>query len=100
MDDAINAGDPSDRVFAWWVLDGDRAIAAADRALPAIESSHGDACVRIATPEDIVALRQRSPDEAAAWRMRVREEFLEALAAGFRVIGLDEDGSYVLTKGQ
>lgn len=100
MDDAINAGDPSDRVFAWWVLDSDRAVAAADRALPAIETSIGAACVRIATPEDIVTLRQQSPDEAAAWRLRVREEFLEALAADFRVIGLDDDGSYVLTKGK
>ena len=100
MDDAINAGDPSDRVFAWWVLDSDRAVAAADHALPAIDSNIGDACVRIATPQDIVTLRQRSPDEAAAWRLRVREEFLEALAADFRVIGLDDDGSYVLTKGQ
>ena len=100
MDDAINAGDPSDRVFAWWVLDSDRAIAAADRALAVIASTEGDACVRIATPEDIVTLRRQSPDEAAAWRMRVREEFLAALAADFRVVGLDEDGSYVLAKGK
>jgi predicted GNAT superfamily acetyltransferase len=98
MDDAINAGDPSDRVFAWWVLDSDRAVAAADQVLPAIEVPDGEAYVRIATPQDIVALRQQAPNEAADWRMRVRNEFQDAFAAGCRVMGLDPQGSYVLMK--
>jgi predicted GNAT superfamily acetyltransferase len=98
MDDAINAGDPSDRVFAWWNLGSKRACAAAEHPLAAVEVGVGEDVRQIATPEDIVALRQRSPDEAADWRMRVRGEFLDAFAAGFRVIGLDTHGSYVLTK--
>jgi len=98
MDDAINAGDPSDRVFAWWLLDSDRAVAAADGSLPAVHMSDGDHVRRIRTPEDIVDLRRKSPNEAANWRTRVRTEFLEAFAAGFSVAGLDANGSYVLTK--
>ena len=98
MDDAINAGDPSDRVFAWWTLDGDRAISAAKQPLPVIEIPDTDDVRRIRTPEDIVALRHEAPEEAAAWRLRVREEFMDAFGAGFEVIGLDPRGSYVLSK--
>lgn len=98
MDDAINAGDPSDRVFAWWNLDSERACVAAEHPLPAVEVGVGEDLRRIATPEDIVSLRQSSPNEAVDWRMRVRHEFQDAFTAGFRVIGLDAHGSYVLAK--
>lgn len=99
MNDAINAGDPSDRVFAWWVLDSERAAAAAEQPLPVVEVDDSDSVRRISTPEDIVELRRQSPEKSRAWRLRVREEFLDAFASGFRVIGLDDNGSYVLTKG-
>lgn len=98
MDDAINAGDPSDRVFAWWLLTSDRAIEATEQALPPIRPmSEGDVR-KIRTPEDIVALRRSSPDEAARWRVKMRAEFLEALGEGLEVQGLDDQGSYVLAK--
>lgn len=96
MDDAINAGDPSDRVFAWWLLDSDRAVAAARGALPIIEADE-DAWL-IPTPEDVVALRRTSPNEAREWRLRVRQGFLAAFEAGFDVIGIDAGGSYVLRR--
>ncbi len=98
MDDAINAGDPSDRVFAWWLLDSDRAVVAADGALPAFDVRDAENVRRIKTPEDIVDLRRKSPSEAANWRTMVRTEFLEAFAAGFSVAGLDANGSYVLMR--
>lgn len=98
MNDAINAGDPSDRVFAWWVLDSARALAAAEQPLPVVEIADSRTVRRISTPEDVVELRRRSPEESRNWRMKVREEFLDAFASGFSVAGLDENGSYVLTK--
>ena len=99
MDDAIKAGDPSDRLFAWWVLDSERAVAAAEQPLPVVQVADTGEVRRISTPEDIVELRRHSPEESRAWRIRVREEFLDAFAAGERVIGLDPHGSYVLAKG-
>lgn len=98
MDDAINAGDPSDRVFAWWSLDGESARAAARSPLPVIEPDADDDARRIPTPEDIVALRRRSPHEALEWRLRVRADFLAAFEEGFEVIGIDAGGSYVLRR--
>jgi len=100
MDDAINAGDPSDRVFAWWMLDSPAAVQAASFPLPAIDPiTFIDARV-IETPEDIVGLRTSTPEEAGRWRMRVREQFLEAFDDGLTVFGLDSAGSYVLAKGR
>jgi len=99
MDDAINAGDPSDRIFAWWVLDGESAVRAAQSPLAAVDP---DAFVNarvIATPDDIVSLRRSDPASALEWRLRVREQFLEALEAGLVVVGLDSEGSYVLAEG-
>ena len=98
MDDAINAGDPSDRVFAWWILDSDRATTAAREPLPIIEVESGDDARLIPTPEDVVALRRTSPHAALEWRLRVRADFLAAFEEGYDVIGIDEDGSYVLRR--
>jgi predicted GNAT superfamily acetyltransferase len=97
MDDAINAGDPSDRVFAWWLLTSDRAVQAAAQPLPAVRVADLRDVRIIDTPEDIVAVRRQSPTDAVSWRMSVRQQFLDAFEAGYRVIGLDTDGSYVLT---
>ena len=46
-----------------------------------------------------MSLRTTDPDQAREWRMRVREQFLDALEGGFSVVGLDSHGSYVLAKG-
>ena len=99
MDDAINAGDPSDRVFAWWVLDGESAVRAAVSPLEPVDPEAFVNARVIATPPDIVALRKSDSAEASGWRLRVREQFLEALGAGFVVVGLDSEGSYVLAEG-
>jgi len=45
-----------------------------------------------------VSLRTSDPDQAREWRMRVREQFLDALEHDFSVVGLDSHGSYVLAK--
>ena len=99
MDDAINAGDPSDRVFAWWILDSASAISAARAPIADVDPADLDEARVIAIPDDIVSLRTTDPDQAREWRMRVREQFLDALEGGFSVVGLDSHGSYVLAKG-
>ncbi len=96
MDDAINAGDPSDRVFAWWTLDGASAISAARAPIADVDPADFDEARVIAIPDDIVSpnvIRIRRE-----WRMRVREQFLDALEHDFSVVGLDSHGSYVLAK--
>ncbi|MDC3002443.1 GNAT family N-acetyltransferase, partial [Actinomycetota bacterium] len=99
MDDAINAGDPSDRVFAWWTLDSASAISAARAPIADVDPADFDEARVITIPDDIVSLRTTDPDQARQWRMRVREQFLDALEYDFSVVGLDSHGSYVLAKG-
>jgi predicted GNAT superfamily acetyltransferase len=98
MDDAINAGDPSDRVFAWWVLDSPSAVAAANGPLAAVDPSLLDAARVIEIPEDVVALRAEDPSAALEWRLSVRAQFLESFEAGLSVVGLTDEGSYILAK--
>lgn len=89
MADGINAGDPTDRMFAWWDV-----VQAQPQA--AIEPRADDRVV--ALPDDIVAVRAADPSAARAWRMQVRAAITEALADGFSIIGVDEASSYVLRR--
>lgn len=96
MDDAINAGDPTDRVFAWWILQSEAAIEATREPLATVDPSTLRQARVIKTPEDIVSLRTSSRESAMQWRLSVREQFMSALDAGLRVVGLDSEGSFVL----
>jgi predicted GNAT superfamily acetyltransferase len=101
MPDAINAGDPTDRLFAWWQLASERAEVAARGELalmdpPTLLAARRDIAV-IPVPEDIVELRQREPLAAAHWRLQTRERIQTAMADGYRIIGMSNDG-YVLEK--
>lgn len=94
MPDAINAGDPSDRVFAVWRLRSDIARRALRAPIPPIEPTSGDRVIDL--PDDIVAIRQRDPADAQRWRMRVREQMMAALDEGLTVRGLNAAGDYVM----
>lgn len=94
MPDAINAGDPSDRVFAVWRLAHERARRALHAPIPPVDVAPGDRVVVI--PDDIVGMRQENPEEAQRWRQRVREQMMAALEEGRTVRGLDEEGNYVM----
>jgi len=121
MDDAINAGDRSDRLVAWWVVDSPQAALAAAGELRAPDEASlravardlladdagtpvrgadpsADETVLVALPDDIVAIRQADPDRALSWRLAVREAFEAAYAAGLRVSAVTTQGSYVLTR--
>lgn len=95
MTDAINVGEESDRVFAWWDLTGGRARAAAQGELgPIMQLSESQVVVE--TPTDIVALRASDPKAAREWRYRMRENLMREFAAGREIIGVTKNGDYVL----
>ena len=102
MDDGINSGDATDRLFAWWRLDSPQVSAAlAGEArevdLDALRSAGRD--VReIVLPEDIVAIRSSDPGAAQEWRLRVREDLQSAFAAGYRIIGVADHGGFALER--
>jgi predicted GNAT superfamily acetyltransferase len=100
MNDGINSGDRTDRVFAWWRLESPRAIAASAGETAPLDVDHlvrqGRDVMMIETPSDIVDIRMTDMNQALHWRMNMRERFTEAFGKGYRVIGIDAQGSYVL----
>lgn len=102
MDDGINSGDPTDRLFAWWYLDSPRVFSASMGQLVPVDAIDlvvsGRDAIEIELPDDIVALRATDPVAAGQWRIAVREAFLAAFADGFRVIGVSPSSNYVLER--
>lgn len=120
MTDAINAGDRTDRLVAWWEVDSERAhaaergdlhvpdhasLAATARDLITLRAgaprvaelpSAGET-VLVCLPDDVVALRQADPDLGLQWRLAVRAALTSAFDAGLRVSAVTSDGAYVLT---
>jgi predicted GNAT superfamily acetyltransferase len=124
MDDAINAGDDSDRLLVEWLLDSPKAEAAANGAsgmepdidqaraagatialdedtdgLPIANGFGGSEVMICKVPTDIVLLRQESPDVAKSWRQAQRSVLGQALQDGFRVDGVSRSGWYLLNRG-
>jgi predicted GNAT superfamily acetyltransferase len=86
IDDAINAGDESDRLLVGWAVgDGEPT----DPPPPT-------GTVAVSTPADIVVLRRTDPSAATAWRRRVRRELGGPLADGAAVRGVTPDGEYLV----
>jgi predicted GNAT superfamily acetyltransferase len=102
MDDGINSGDPTDRLFAWWYLDSPRVYAASMGTLQPLDPIEmiiaGRDVLEVELPEDIVSLRAADPTAAAQWRIGVREALLAAFGDGFRIIGVSPAGGYVLER--
>ena len=102
MDDEINVGDPSDRLFAWWRLNSERAVAAAQGLQTRLDSTEmilgGRDVIEIELPVDIVGLRASDSAAAAQWRVAVREALVAAFADGYRIVGVSATDSYVLER--
>ena len=119
MTDAINAGDRTDRLVAWWVVDSERAHAAAqgDLVIPDHDSMLQNArdlirlddgvprltdppapgeTVLVSLPDDVVSLRQADPALGLQWRLAVREALTTSFEAGLRVSAVTSAGAYVL----
>lgn len=87
MDDGVNRGDATDRVMVAWML-----------AAPARTPEPADVVATVAVPPDIEALRRDAPADAARWRGRVREAFLDHLGEGLTVGGFDDDLGYLFVR--
>lgn len=121
MNDAINAGDRTDRLVAWWEVSSPRAEAAARREIVAPDDAHlrsrvrdlievddgglpkagaspaADETVIVSLPDDVVALRRADPAAGLAWRLAVREALTAGFAAGLQVSTVTSAGAYVLS---
>ena len=100
MDDGINSGDPTDRLFAWWRLNSQRASDAARGALMPVAMPDADDLDRrvVVLPEDIVALRGSDPAAAVRWRLDVREALQSAFSDGYRIVSITTDDAYLLER--
>ncbi|WP_308492024.1 GNAT family N-acetyltransferase [Microbacterium terrisoli] len=85
MDDGVNRGDASDRLLVEWNLTRPSTAAPDDARVVA----------SVAVPADIEAVRAQSAQDAAAWRVRVRDAFLARLAGGLVVGGFDDTRGYL-----
>lgn len=120
MADALNAGDPTDRVMARWELLSERTLKAAlstDGLAPdqipsgaAIALSIADEepeihevaaksdVLVVALPPDIIAIRRNDPALAGRWRMAVRSVLAPALASGMEIVGFTNEGAYLVER--
>lgn len=118
MEDAINAGDETDRMLAVWRLDAPH-VAALARGEPCpvavppdaavgLESRDGrpaqgrcDApVVLVEVPPDIETMRRRDPGAAKAWRYALRDVLGGLLGEGARIIGFHDKSYYVVERSQ
>jgi predicted GNAT superfamily acetyltransferase len=125
LEDGINSGDATDRIYVRWLLAGARAIGAARKGSTTPDLAElraggavvlldkdNDSPVRgadlpaggasgllVAVPKDIEGLRAGAPALAGEWRHRLREALTGALSSGYVVVGLTRSGYYVLSPG-
>ena len=91
INDAINAGDQTDRLVVERQVEG---LAVAPSGSICV-AKDGD--LIIPTPVDIVLLRQTDRNAATRLRLEQRASFESAFANSFSVQGFTHDGSFVLT---
>ena len=111
---SLYGGLPTDRLHVTWDIASPRVIsrllgrdnaqrsAATDDAGPFLPGMSEDAAL-VAIPTDIDALLVTRPDEALAWRLRLRDSLCQAFAAGFAITGFrpavgDADPAYLLER--
>ena len=87
MEDELNVGDESDRLFV--KLDTNSRF---------LNETKKDDVQLIAIPKDIVAIRKNNLDEAREVRQNVRIRFQDLLSAGYKVIGFTSNCEYKLAK--
>ncbi|GAA2313041.1 hypothetical protein GCM10010149_75100 [Nonomuraea roseoviolacea subsp. roseoviolacea] len=111
MNDGINGGDVTDRLFAHWPVhpapapaspafhpdrNGEAEVILDESGAP--REPGGAAVLRCATPADAERLRREHPEEAARWRTAQRAALGGALADGYRITAFTRDGWYVLER--
>lgn len=80
MNDALNAGLPSDRFEAEWWLEGGSAFRTNLSALT------------VEVPRDFQALKRQDIQAAWRWRMETRARFQQLMAEGYAAVDLEVEG--------
>lgn len=115
LPDALNAGDPTDRVIARWNLLSQSTLAAATYrnleklatgvpvALSNIdgkpihhEIDPSQSQVLCYLPSDIIEIRSQDSALALEWRLALRAELHPRLDSGWHISGFTHDGAYVV----
>ena len=109
MTDAINIGDESDRLLAWWdtshdspgtsleISDAHIALADTDGTPEYCDFAPGRANL-VVLPEDIEALRAAGSPTVPLWRRAVRDVLSSALENNWRIAGMNGREAYVLVE--
>ncbi|MEY4898809.1 MAG: hypothetical protein RL294_620 [Actinomycetota bacterium] len=74
MNDEINFGDETDRLFLLWTM-----------SEPAMTSTHPEGSIAVELPEDIEALRKSDLPAAFAWRQKIRKTLKPLLDDGWTI---------------
>lgn len=107
LTDTINAGDDSDRLFAYWPINETveteraRTKAVALRnidGLPVAQSFDAGSAFWVELPEDIESLRKSDIQLAKLWRKSVREALQPALDAGWFIGAVNDDRTAILVE--
>ncbi|MEU1389293.1 MULTISPECIES: GNAT family N-acetyltransferase [unclassified Nonomuraea] len=109
MNDGINGGDVTDRLFAHWPVHPapapeSYAPGGTEKAEVILDETGaprepgGASVLRCATPADAERLRREQPGEAARWRTAQRAALGGALGRGYRIAAFTRDGWYVLER--
>lgn len=91
----------TDRLWVSWLVSTERVKKLIDGNAEPAQVESGDT-VSIEIPADINSLQQQEPRTALKWREETRRAFMEALNAGYVVVGFsreNEIGKYLLRRG-
>ena len=106
LDDAINAGEPTDRMVVHWPVEeapADPSEAHARGAYPVLDTDRDggpvlldadppDTDLAVWLPDDIEALRRSDLDVARRWRAAQRAVLVPAFDRGYRAVAVSPDG--------
>ncbi len=95
----LHAGLPTDRLMAEWHLDSPRVT----EILRGKSPQYGSTAVRVSIPSDISQRKQRDAAAGAQVQTAMREQFLEKMAKGYIVTGLEigpSEAAYILEDGK
>lgn len=107
MTDAINAGDFSDRLFAYWPIDSIEPAAKPNVEQIALKNIDGKPVKQsfddrnaywVELPEDIESLRKTDLDLAKIWRETVREALHEPIDSGWFIRSINKDRTAILVE--
>lgn len=103
LDDAINAGDHTDRLVVHWSVEDTPALDGTSGAYPVLDTDRDggpvlldadppDVDLAVWLPEDIEALRRTDLDVARRWRAAQRAVLVPAFDRGYRAVAVSPDG--------